>query len=451
VTYIDALEGVSTTLYISPQAEQLTGYTDREWLDDQDLWERIIHPEDRAWVLAENKHTQVAGEPFRAEYRIVRRDGAVRWVQDQADLVEENGRPVFWRGFMADVTDRREAQSALADAEVRYRALVENIPAMTYIEAVEDARMLYISPQIERLSGYAPKERIEDSGLWEQIVHPDDRAAFVEANARAERTGEPFALEYRIVARDGHVVWLHDEAVLVRDAAGTPLFWQGATFDVTQRVVSEQERERLLSHLVSAQEEERSRIAVRVHDGPIQKMTAVDLRLQMLRPELGDAGRELLDGLHATVREAIEGMRTLLVELRPPQLDREGLATALVQYLSHPSTGRTVRFSIDDRLGAEPPPALRSIAYRIAQEAIANVWKHAEAGHVHVELVHERGTLSLAITDDGVGFDPSELGPVAGHIGMETMRERAEMAGGTLEVDSEPGRGTTVRFRLPWD
>lgn len=449
VAYIDALDGVSRTLYISPQTKDLLGYSAQEWMENHDLWEEILHPEDRDRVLAENEAATAEGRRFCAEYRVITKAGAVRWILDEAVFVHEDDRPMFWRGYMIDVTDRKDAEATRSAAEARYRALVENIPALAYIEDLEGGGILYISPQVEAMTGYTPEERISNPELTLQMVHPDDRQRFVEADRKATGTGEPFRLEYRIVAKDGRVAWLHDEAVLVRDDEDHPMFWQGVAFDVTERMEAQHERQRLLASLVSAQEEERTRIAFDVHDDPIQKLTVADLRLQTLHRKLNPDAAAELEGVQASVRDAIASMRELLVALRPPALD-EGLAAALRDYVAsrRQDDGAVVEVH-ETELVDEPSPAVRTVAYRIAQESLTNIRKHAHAGHVQIDLSTKKRGLQVSISDDGVGFSPDDADVVAGHIGLQAMRERAETAGGWFTVHSSPGEGTTVEFWLP--
>ncbi len=136
----------------------------------------------------------------------------------------------------AAVRNLRALEQRLRDAESRYRTLVEQIPAVTYIDAVDNAATtLYISPQVETLLGYAPHEWQSDAGLWERLLHPDDRGRVLSEHLRSNGGGESYADEYRLLARNGRVVWIRDEAILVRDDAGDARFWQGVMIDVTDR------------------------------------------------------------------------------------------------------------------------------------------------------------------------------------------------------------------------
>jgi signal transduction histidine kinase len=229
---------------------------------------------------------------------------------------------------------------------------------------------------------------------------------------------------------------------------------QERTRELNQRLsdlrIADDEKRRLLGRLVDAQEAERLRVAHDIHDAPLQNMAATSMRLQLLRNRMKDdpESAAMLDKLFDTVRSTMRSMRHMIFELRPTVLDEEGVGEAIVQYLETTSEGLV--FDVDDRLTDEPPQELRVILYRITQEALANVRKHAQAGSVQVVLEERDGGYLVSIEDDGVGFDPPEmLRSAPGHLGLSAMRERAEMVGGRCTVRSRPGSGTRVEFWLP--
>jgi signal transduction histidine kinase len=240
-------------------------------------------------------------------------------------------------------------------------------------------------------------------------------------------------------------------------------------FDITDRRRIEKERQTLLVRLVQAQEEERRRIGGEVHDDSVQKMTAVGIRIEALRKRVSDPEVVAsIDELHRSVRLSIARLRHMLFELRPPSLDRDGLATALREYLQQAGPDVGFSCSIQNGLHREPPIEVRTTAYRIAQEALANVRKHARASRVEVRLEQRDGGFITRIEDDGRGFDdPAVETGRPGHRGIATMRERAELAGGWLQIETtsglagegetlagrrpiEPTTGTRVEFWLPF-
>ena len=214
----------------------------------------------------------------------------------------------------------------------------------------------------------------------------------------------------------------------------------------------DQERRRLLSHLVHAEEEERRAIASDIHDDPIQKMVAVSMRLDVVledHPELADDEQFLKAG--ETVKRSIESLRGLMFELRPYVLDHDGLGAAISVLAQEEAKlpGFAV-YEIDDRLSSEPPESGRVILYRITQEALANVRKHARAGQVRITLAEDEDGYRIIVEDDGVGFDPAATSdPSLGHIGLTSMRERASLAGGWVRIEGREVGGTVVEAWIP--
>jgi PAS domain S-box-containing protein len=344
-----------------------------------------------------------------------------------------------------------------------YRALVEGAPAILYIDRPDDlSTNLYTSPQVADLLGYSVSEWMEDVELWVRCLHPDDRDRVVERHRASNRMGKRFLEEYRILAKDGREVWIRDEAVPVEGDDGAVLYWRGVMVDITAqkraedhlrasleevRRLADQRRE-LAQLLESAQEEERRRIAADIHDDPIQVMSAVDMRLQLMLDHPDRVDAHGIGELAEDLRSAIDRLRNLLFELRPVALDLEGLGPAIAMYLEHTAKETGWTWEIVDEVEEEPSAEARVTFYRIAQEAVSNVRKHANATHVDVFLTSEDGGLLLRVTDDGEGFDPTER-PRPGHLGLSTLAERAELAGGWSTVESDAGRGATVRCWIP--
>jgi diguanylate cyclase (GGDEF)-like protein/PAS domain S-box-containing protein len=250
ITYIQEIRCPSETVYVSPQVMDILGYTPGECTSTPDLWLRTLHPDDREAVLAEDLRTNETEEPFVMEYRRFAKDGRLLWIRDEATLVRnEKGEPLYWLGVQIDITERKRAEARLGVAEQRFRTLVDQIPAVTYIDPVDDPETsLYTSPQIERMLGYTPEEWREDK-LWPKCLHPDDRERILAADERFEAGGEePFSEEYRLLAKDGSVVWVREEAVLLKDETGEPLYWQGVFYDLTERKALEERLEHRAFH-----------------------------------------------------------------------------------------------------------------------------------------------------------------------------------------------------------
>jgi PAS domain S-box-containing protein len=245
--------------YTSPRIEQMLGYTSEEWHRSHDFWISRLHPDDRTAVLTATIRSESTGEPFSMEYRYLHKDGHIVWVLDEAVLISRDGggRPEFFQGVMVDVTARKEAEAKASQSQARYRALVEQMPAISYIERPgnnpTESHFTYLSPQVERILGVSAEALMNDPGHFGRMLHPDDRERVLAANAESEATGQPFDEEFRVVRDDGEVVWLHSRATLVHDDSGNPMFWHGVALDVTSQRQAEaslrelEERYRLLA------------------------------------------------------------------------------------------------------------------------------------------------------------------------------------------------------------
>ena len=237
----------------------------------------------------------------------------------------------------------------------------------------------------------------------------------------------------------------------------------GMAFDITDRRESEHDlatayatlraveasRRDLLVRLLRARELEASRLAADLHDGPVQRFTAVGLRLASLRGRVADpAAREAIADLETHVGEGIDALRSLMLELVPPELELDDLAAAVETLLRRfeQESGTTAHLELG--LSAPPSREVANTCYRNVREALRNVQEHGHARVVTVSVGSDERFISVAVHDDGDGFDPS-VAEVEGHIGLRGMRERVESMDGHLDVDSAPGRGTTVAFSLP--
>ena len=227
--------------YVSDYALELTGYPAAAFLENPTLFNDLIFERDKQRIWDKVQEAVGRGERFRLRFAIHHKDGGLRFVEELGQGVyDEEGNVVALEGLIYDVTDRERSGERLREAEQRYRTLVERIPAVTFIDRADGSdEPLYISPQIEAMLGYTSREWIEGR-LWRERLHPDDRERILASDERFEADGEPVDEEYRLLAKDGSVVWVREETVLVRNEAGEPLYVQGILRNITERKWAEE-------------------------------------------------------------------------------------------------------------------------------------------------------------------------------------------------------------------
>jgi PAS domain S-box-containing protein len=476
----DAEEG-SRVLYMSPYHERLTGYPVERFMEDPYFWRTTIHPEDRDRALAEARRTDRTGEPFMEEYRLVRADGSVAWVHEHTILVGgEDGRPRWWQGVIMDVTDRKEAEQELREAEAKYRTLLEQIPAAVYLMPPDDGtKILYMSRGSESLTGFRLEDFEADPDLWEKQLHPEDRERVVAEARRTDRTGEPFEAEYRMFGKDGRLVWTRELSVLVRDEDGTPLFWQGISFDITELKLAEQElalaleREQEAAQRLRVLDEIKTTFLEAVSHDLRTPLTAIlGAALTVRNPDIDLAPEDAEDLMDRLIDNARK-LDRMLSDL----LDLDRLSRGIVEPKRRPlDVSAAVRATIDQaqdlvgdhpvRLeGSEPVAGVLDAAKleRILENLLANAARHTPSGTpiwVRVER-QPRGVL-LVVEDSGPGvppqlrgaiFDPFRQGGAAGGargsgIGLSLVARFAELHGGRAWVDERRGGGASFKVFL---
>ena len=345
--------------------------------------------------------------------------------------------------------------------EAKFRTLVEQIQAITYIAALgSEDTMQYISPQI-RMLGFSPAEWLATPGLHARQLHPDDRAAALQAIGASRRAGVALRLEYRLLTRDGAPLWFRDEAEVVADEAGQHLFMQGILVDITRSKLAEQallrtqaELRKLAAHQEAIKERERKHIAQEVHDELGGLLTGINAYISVAIERSVLAGGQadpLLVDAAALVKEAMGTVRKIITDLRPSVLDQLGVWAALEWYADQVGqrAGLHCECSIEPELSALDLGQERgTMLFRIVQEALTNVVRHAEASHVTVRVGRRADRLVVTVHDNGKGVDAERLLNQESW-GIRGMLERARHFDGELHITGSGELGTTLSLDLP--
>ncbi len=424
-------------------------------------WRENVHPDDRQAFADYAGDAIAAHEPFSFEYRLRRADGQYRWILGHgAPRFGVNGVLLGYVGTSADITDRREADAAVLETQRRFVRLIENAQDMVYrLRLTPTVTMDFVAGATEAITGHTAEEFYADPMLGRGCVHPDD-VPIIDEMLRSPSELKT-AVTLRWVHPDGRVVWAEHRRVPVFDAAGNLVAFEGIARDVTSRVErqqqlreSEEQMRQLAARVQSAREEERATLALELHDELGQTLTAIKLELgrttaELRREHVTSTTVDRLQSLVGLVEIGITTVKRITTDLRPATLDHLGLATA-IRWEAMTFRARTgIRCHLraakeSSRLTAEQ----QTTVFRIFQEALTNVVRHAKASAVQVSLLEKNRLFQLRIRDNGIGISEAHVqDPRA--IGLLGMRERAALAGGAFTISGRRGKGTVVTVEVP--
>ncbi len=436
-------------LYFSPSVERLTGFTVEETAADPTIAMTkagmdSAHRAIKEQMARDRKEQGKASRPM--ELELVRKDGRRVWTETTWSLLRNgDDRPVGIIGAVRDITQRKRAEDL-------FRTLADNSPVSIYI--VQDGRFRFVNRHFVTETGSAESEILGEKPL--RRMAPRERSR-VEQHAAAMLSGqrsEPY--EFRYAGRRGQSRWVMERVARI-EYEGRPAIL-GIFMDITERKRnedalkrSESELRLLSQRMLQIQEDERARVARDLHDQLGQELVFLKIKAQSLAEQVGpasvayDSASELpglIDRVKATSHR-------IALSIRPDILDGLGLVKAVQWYAGefekHTSIACFVDVPVEE---VAVPQKVSTAAYRILQEALTNVYKHAGATEVHIVLEVKARVLTVRIWDNGAGFDRDSL-PEKGSLGLVGMRERARLVGGSLKVTTRRAAGTRVVARLP--
>jgi PAS domain S-box-containing protein len=440
-------------IWAPPAARALHGFAaDEEITFDRLL--SVVHPEDAGCVRERLSRIATAKTDFAGEYRVVLPGGAIRWValRGRARPAVDGAGPHIL-GMAVDVTARKLA-------EVEHRSVIARLEAavdaggLGFYLMTPPGETADLDDRMRALFGVPPEEEPRLRSFWLEHVHADDRDRVIQASRDVKEGGvERLSRVYRYLHPTRGLLWFqHTTRTFERDASGRPTRVAGVVQDITEQKRAEEELSTLSRRLIQAQEAERALLARELHDDVTQRMAV--LAIDLGRAESGAPGGVQSEILR-TVREGLvrlsEDIHSLAYRLHPSVLEELGLAEALRTECER----RGRRGGIDITLDLDPVPAAFGkdaalCLYRVAQEALNNVIRHARAHTANVVLRQMDGGLLLAVRDDGVGFDAGEPRG-RGSLGLVSMQERLRLVNGTLDVESAPAHGTSITAWVPAD
>ena len=416
---------------------------------DGEFAERV-HPDDRervSRIVADA--VQNRGE-YQVEYRVVRNDGAIRWLADSGKFYfPANGNLPRALGIGVDITERKQAEFALRESEERFRLMSDAAPVLIWM-ADTDKRCTYFNKTWLNFTGRPLSAELGHG--WSEGVHPEDLRQCLDTFTQAFDRRAPVSMEFRLRAGNGEYRWLLDIGVPRFNSDDSFAGYIGSCIDVTERKLAEEGLNSISRKLIEAQEQERTRIARELHDDFSQRMALLAIELDLLKKDFpglnGDAPKRM-ESLRKHALEMGSDLQALSHELHSATLDHLGIVLAMSGLCREFRDKHKLK--IDFHSQNLPSPVLPDIAlcfYRVLQEALHNAAKHSCASQFNVQFLGMPGEIRLTVSDDGVGFDVESIKKGRG-LGLISMRERVKLLNGTFSIASKLNEGTEINVRIP--
>jgi len=383
---------------------------------------------------------------FEMEYRYPTSDGQ-RWFSMRVTpLQAQDGGVVV---SFNDITDRKQAEEKLRESEERFRVMADTAPVMVWRSGSDMLCDFFNKPWLE-FTGRTMEQEVGNG--WSEGVLSEDLQHCLDTHVSSFKARQPFTVEYRLRRADGEYRWLLDKGVPRYTPEGKFAGYIGSCLDITERKLAEQEREHLAGRLISAQEQERSRLARELHDDFNQRLAvlAIDLEkcAEMIRQSPAEASERMLE-LWNRASEIGADLHSLSHQLHSSALETLGLVLGVNAFCSEFAEQQGIQVDfVYENVPRSVPPDVALCLFRIVQEGLRNVKKHSSSSRAEVRLEGIDDAIHLSLFDRGIGFDRNSPSTYVG-LGVRSMEERLRLIGGRFELQSGPMQGTRIDAWVP--
>jgi PAS domain S-box-containing protein len=446
-------------LYVNPSYERIWGRTCESLYCDPRSFMDAIHPEDRPRVL-NHYEAQIRNQiPIEISYRLIRPDGSMRWICDRSYPVRDSAGEVYrFVGTAQNITERKRTEEHLRRSEA-YLSESERLSHIgTWAMNIPSREIAFWSKEHYRIFGFDPGKSPPTVEAALARIHPGD-SAVRETITLMLGEAKDFEVDFRLVLPDGSIRHVRSLGHPILNDAGELVEFVGMAMDVTERKLVEDALQRSLKQLRAlaakverVREEERTRMAREIHDELGQALTGIKIDVSSLLhhpPARPQERAERCQGILERADDAIRSVRRISTELRPGVLDDLGLVAALEwaaqEFARRTGTKCALELPCED---VAIKPGVATALFRIFQEALSNIARHAEATEFSVRLAESDGGLSLDVRDNGRGFHEAQISN-GESLGIMGMRERALLLNGRLTIRSSPGEGATISVWIP--
>ncbi|NOQ17871.1 MAG: PAS domain S-box protein [Dehalococcoidales bacterium] len=437
-----------TMTFISERYREWTGYSPQEFYQDPWAWPKTVHPEDRERELKTYIESCQKKRAYLSEYLIVHKDtGQVRWVRDHGvPVTDEKGTLILIDGIITDITERKQVEEALQKSEEFSSNLLNNSPNPIVV-INSDLSVGYVNPAMERMTGFSSRGLLGKKPpypWWTEEIRHKVSKDLQEALSEGISKREEFFQK-----RNGERFWVEVTAAPVTRNDGSTYLLVNWT-NITEQKRLRDDMQFYIREITRVQEQERKRISRELHDETAQSLADLytDVDMIIMKEQLSENVVRRLEQLRLKIDSMLEEVRRFSHELRPGLLDQFGLIPSLESLTVDVNTEEKISCRLEvtgfeQRLSSEA----EALLFRITQEALRNIRKHAKATEAIVRVDFSRDKVRLSITDNGIGFKvPEILSGFArrGKLGLMGMQERVHLLNGSLKVKSTVGKGTTI-------
>lgn len=438
--------------YVSPNVTMILGYTPDEMKSENFRFTHLIHKDDVEKVMDLLKNHRKSNVNFyELSYRIRKKNGVYLWFYDFVKLERDTyGTVTEIRGYMFDQTQLKQAVKELEESEIKYRTVADYTYNWEYWTGTK-GEFKYLSPSVERITGYKAEDFERNLKLLEMIVHPNDRDHWIMHKQEAH-TSHPeekqYDFEFRIITKSGKIKWMHHTCRQIY-IDGEYLGVRASNRDVTAQKEAEK---KLITNTIDVEESERTRYSRELHDGLGPLLATIKLYFQWLaetsEPDkiklLSEKGISNIDKAIQTVREVSHGLSPLFIM-------NDGFVKAMCNFAADLNVTQSVHLNFTSNITERFDHILEVTLYRIATELISNTFKYAEASEINIDcsFIQDDNSISFMFNDDGRGFDVDETLTESKGLGLINILSRVKSLNGNIKLDSKPGAGLTVSINFP--
>jgi PAS domain S-box-containing protein len=482
IAYTDSAEQMGQTLYISPQLKTILGYDPQEWIADNDLWLKIMHEDDRQRILAEYNRTTKTGDKFESEYRLLRRDGRIIWIHDEATLIRDpSGHPLFWQGIMQDRTEHKREEEALILAEEKHRSLTENSPDLI-ARFDRQLRYLYINSAAAKGGRYSPEDYVGKT-LREVGVESQEAQKWEECLITVFATGQIAELEDKFDTPQG-IQYFCTKFVPERASDGAIRSVQSIARDITENKQAEEEIRKLNAELEDRVEKRTAQLEAAnkeleafsysvSHDlrAPLRHINGfAKLLSDQYQKELSEKGQHFLDVITDSahqmgmlIDDLLQFSRTGRMELSISTVNMNQIVEDVKEQLRRENPERTIQWVIAQLPSVQGDSAMMELVWMNLLDNAIKFTRNRKKAKIEIGSREENGEFVFYVRDNGVGFDMQyaqklfgvfqRLHPTAEFegtgIGLANVRRILVRHGGRTWAEAKLEKGATFNFSIP--